>query len=377
MSLLTFPGTPYCFIGPDPMSNNNAAPSTTTTITMDADNEAAIQIGRVRTSDGGSHTINTTGSSSLQWRTGTVTFSSTSTTVKVGLAAVDTANGPPGRAVNVSNVITFDVSRTMTGGGGGITANAWQTHVPDTGSMTIADGDLVAFAVQMTARGGTDSVIETFSNISLTRNRPLVTAFTGGAYSTQSAAPNCLISFSDGALGWFYGSNVYSNLTSQSFQSGSSPNERGQLFQFPFPIRVRGCYGWLAQAASADVDLVLYSDPLGTPTAQRTASIDQNTIQGTGAARFEEYFSSGYDVPANTPIVLAVKPTAAANVTIYYKTLNSASHRVVDVWGTSGYGVNRSSGAFAAQNSNLDHYFLGLIVEAFEHPARARYALGL
>jgi hypothetical protein len=374
MSLLPFPGSPLCAVGLLPYATNVSVNSSV----IDAANEAVILIGRIQTSDGGSHTIDTTGSSSLQWQTGSVTFSSTSTTVKVGLAAVDTANGPPGRAVNVSNVITFDVSRTMTGGGGGITAFAWQTHVPDAGSKTIANGDLVAFAVQMTARGGSDSVTVNALLLNNPMNRPLVTQFTT-VYSAIASAPNAVISFSDGALGFFYGGFVFRTISTTTFNSGSTPNERGQLFQLPFPCRVRGCYVFAQLGTTnADLDLILYSDPLGTPVAQRTVSVDQNTIATAGSSqRIVEYFSSGYDVPANTPVVLAVKPTTTNNVTLPFKTLANAAHRITDIWGTSGYGVNRSSGAFAQQNSGLDHYFIGLLIEAFEHPARARYQLGI
>ncbi|WP_210161862.1 hypothetical protein, partial [Bradyrhizobium elkanii] len=58
-------------------------------------NETYI-IGRMRTSDGNSHTIDTTGSSAIGWRNIGVVFSSGTTVLNVGLAAVDTTNGSPG-----------------------------------------------------------------------------------------------------------------------------------------------------------------------------------------------------------------------------------------------------------------------------------------
>lgn len=209
-------------------------------------------------------------------------------------------------------------------------------------------------------------------------NRPTVSSF-GGSYLSSSAVPNGVIIFNDGVVGSFFGGVVFSSVTAQAFQSGSNPNERGQLFLLPFPVRIFGCYGWMAQATSGNVDLVLYSDPLGSPVAQMTSRIDQHTISGTVVNRFNEMFASTYDVPANTPFAVVAKPAAAANVTAYFKTLDSQALSVVDVWGTAGYGVTRNggSGAFTQQNSGKDHYFLGLIASAFQNPASPLQGVGI
>lgn len=350
-------------IGPRIVSSPSAGFNS---ISLTAANQAVIYIGRIVTADGGSHTIDTTGSSSIGWRSETTTFASGSTSVSVGLAAVDTSNGPPARAVNSSSVITFDVAAVFAGGGGGINLG-WQTSVPTTGSKTIANGDLVAFAVQMTARGGTDGAIVSFPQTLSTTNlsRPSVSTFTG-SYIARGGLPDCVITFSDGTLGWFEGSDVFSTVTARAFNSGSATKEYGQLYQLPFPVKVCGIYGYAT--IGADTDVVLYSDPLGTPVAQKTASIDANTLETGSAAPFQEFFSSPYSVLANTPIAAVLKP-GASSITAFYKTLASAGHRVADPWGTSGYGVSRASGAFSNANSSLDHYYIGLLISAFDDGA--------
>src|SRR5262245_29075212 len=230
MTLATLNGNFLVPVGPG-VQLTGSTPTSLITTTMAANNEALIFIGQIMTSDGSSHTINTTGSSSLGWRTSGVTFASGSTIVKVGLATVDTANGPPGRAVNVSDVITFDVSKSLTGGGGGITATNWQIHVPDSGSKTIANGDFVAFAVQMTARGGSDSVTGTYATATNVMHRPTVTAFTAAAYSSPNGVPNVIITFSDGALGFFAHGEVLKFITAQTFNNTGATKEYGQLYQ--------------------------------------------------------------------------------------------------------------------------------------------------
>lgn len=362
MALIALPGAPLVDIGPgygasltNPTVNNIAL--------LDAANEALIFIGAVLTSDGGSHTINTTGSSSLGWRSGAVTFSNAGTTVKVGLAAVLTTAGPPARAANAADVITFDVSQSLIGGGGGITANAWQTHVPDTGSKTIANGDLVAFCVQMTARGGSDLVNVQTNNNGTTWHRPTVTTYVAAAYGPQAVVPNAIITFSDGAIGYFQGSEVFSSINTRLWNSGSGTAEYGQLFNLPFPAKIYGLYAWLAP--TADCDLVLYSNPLGTPVAEKTVTLDANTVATTFGRVLAVAFSSAYDTAANQSIAAVFKP-GGSNVTAYYRTLANATHRAADPYGTSGYGISRASGAFADANSSLDHYYIGLIAGGFD-----------
>jgi hypothetical protein len=157
VALTNLYGSKRAFIGPSQWLGTSTVGQTT--VFANAANKGAAFIGYIETSDGASHTLNTTGASSIGWTTGSVTFDNAGTSVKVGIAAVDMAVGPPGRPVNTSDVINFTVSKTLTGGSGGIIANSWHNHVPDSGTMTIANGDLVAICVQMTALGGADSFI--------------------------------------------------------------------------------------------------------------------------------------------------------------------------------------------------------------------------
>jgi hypothetical protein len=366
MSLVALSGQLAVPFGPSPFSFIGTAPASLS-VTIDAANEACIMIGHLIWADGGSHTVDTTGSSSIGWRTGSVTFANAGTTVKVGLAAVDTANGPAGRAVNVADVVTFDVSKSLTGGGGGITSNAWQTHVPDTGTKTIANAGFLALCIQATARAGADSIVATTSSVSNRMQFPQVTEFTGGAYAGQGGVPNAIITASDGTLGYFYGSSVYASINTRTWNSGSSPSEYGQLYQFPFAISVYGIYGWCNPSA-VDLDLVLYTDPLGTPVAQKTLSLDGNTTAVNATRQIMVPFAAPYLVPPNTPFVTALKP-GASNITMPYKTLAAATHRITDPWGTSGYGVSRAGGAFSDANSGLDHYLVGPLAGALGNNA--------
>ncbi len=368
MALTALSGTPIVPIGAAHRFGNTGIAALGTT-TIDAANEACIMYGHVFTSDGASHTINTTGSSSLGWRSGALTFANAGTTVKVGLAALDTATGPPARAANAAGVITFDVSKSHTGGGGTITANAWQENVPDTGTKTIANGDLVAFCVQATARAGSDIIRPSAANNIGPIAFPGVTDFVGAAYASAIRTPNAVITFSDGALGFFYGGFVASvGSTTQTWNNTSGTKEYGNLLQFTFPVNVYGLY--FSGVASGDVDAILYSDPLGTPVAQKTSSVDLNVISTAAAdTEFRVLFASPFTLAADTACAAILKPTSATNISMNYKTFNASSHQASEMPGTAGYAVNRNAGAFAAQNTNKDRFAIGLLVGAFDNGA--------
>lgn len=376
MTLVNLPGGFASEVGPSSILTGLVV-TTLIGVTLDAVNEALIFYGRIITSDGASHTIDTTGSSSLQWRNTSATFANAGTTVTVGLAAMDSATGGPARAANVADVITFDVSKSLTGGGGGITANAWQTHVPDAGTKTVANGDIIAFAIQMTARGGADLVNPSGTTAHVIPHRSGVTQFVGGSYGLLVMAPNVLIQFSDGAYGWFVNSDIGSTFNVRTWNSGSATKEYGQLYQFPYPIKVHGGYGWLDP--DGDTDFILYLDPLGvSPVAERTVSLDANISASATGRKFWEIFPTPYSVPADTPFGMVLKP-GGSNISAYYKTMANDAHRITDPWGTSGYGISRASGAFANANSSLDHYYIGLLVSAYDNgkSPHARSLIGI
>lgn len=362
-------------IGPVWSITQDAAPGLTSAIIDDV-GEAHVCVGNIVTSDGASHTIDTTGSSAIIWRTGTTSYGTAGSVFKVGIAAVDTSAGPPVRAVNVADIITFDVSKTCSGAGS-IPSISTQVSVPDAGSKTIANGDLVAVCFQLVTKGGSD-IIRVVTNTFVIMHRPTLTTLpggVGGVYTNSVAGPNFMITFSDGATGYMYGTDFNLVTTTRTFNSGSAQAEYGQLFQMPFGMKISGLYGWADP--DADFDMVLYSDPLGTPVAERTVSIDANTCVSATGRRITAPFPTPYIVKPSQPIVAAFKP-GGSNISAYGKVFNDAAHRVSDAYGTLGYGVQRTTGAFSNENSGLTNYYIGLMASGFEElPVQPIYALGI
>lgn len=370
MALVAFDGTPLVIVGA-PLREGQPYLGTAAGVAtlLDATAEACIMLAQIANPDGGSHTIDTTGSSSLGWLSGALTFANVGTLVKVGLAALDMAAGPPGRAVNVANVITMDVSKSLAGGGGGITASLWQEHVPDTGTKTVANGDFVAFCVQMVTAAGADAVNAqgTAAPSAGAPNYPVTTNYTGGTYSAANVKlPNFVITYSDGTQGYPLGGSVYlTGTTTTTWNSGSATKEYGNYLLMPVPAKIYGIMGNCSVAGNTD--FVLYSDPLGTPVAEKTISVDLNIVGGGAVNRWLSLmFAAPYSSTASQPLAAIMKPTSVTNVSSVYKTFNIAAHQDSETLGQNCYAVSRATGAFAAVNSNKDRYAIGLLVGAFE-----------
>ncbi len=347
-----------------------------TSLALDATNEAVHTVGRIITSDGQSHTLDTSGSSSIRWRMQAGSVVDAGTTVKVGLAAVDTANGPAPRAVNASNVATLDVERSITGAGGGeLSGVGWKTSVPTSGSKTVANGDLVAAVIQMTARGGTDTMSVGCVATPAPAHGSTVTHFTS-SYTAQAVQPNMVIQFADGAYGWFFGTELASG--TPSTQGVSSTTEYGNLYEFPFSGQIAGIWGVLTPSSNAaNFNLVLYSDPLGTPVAERTVAVDGNTVAATLSRRIFAPFSSPYNFKPNQKLGIVVQ-RSAGTVNLPTVTIPSLAERIAMPGGSESYSISGTPpSAFAQHNSGLATFFLGPIFGGFEHGAGPSYGIGI
>jgi len=178
--------------------------------------------------------------------------------------------------------------------------------------------------------------------------------------------PNCVITFSDGVRGYFYGGHITSAATTLNWNASSGTIEYGNYMSLPFPVSVYGLTTHVGpNSATANWDMVLYSDPLGTPVAQKTVSIDANATAAATTLTTSVLFPTPYVTTANQPLAAIMKATVAAqNISTIYKSFNISAHQKSEFPGTA-YAVNRSTGAFASQNSGKDRFAIGLLVGAF------------
>lgn len=342
---------------------------------MDATGEQVAFIGHCYI-DGraASKTISAAGGGSISFRVNSLTFANGGTTLDVGIQDISTSSGPVARPDG-----TFDVKKTLTGGGGGLSANSWNTisMTSGSGSKTISHGDLIAVMFDMTARAGADSVqIGTTYGIypSNYATRPTVMTNLGGWASLgASGVPNCLITFDDGTLGILDGTLLSdgAGITSEDYSDSTNPDERGVVFQVPWDCKIDAYYVRMNQqsGAAADCTLKLYSAPTTAASAVANSTI---TILGEQLdASFQES-TAIYTLPAaislskNTDYCLALKADSTGTIGLYYYVQSSATHRAFLPGGTTMAKATRNNGAGNFSTTTTTQYMMGVRISSFD-----------
>jgi hypothetical protein len=276
------------------------------------------------------------GVAKIYFQPGTTTFSDVGTTLRVGLQDLDDTAGPPGTPDG-----TFDVYDDLVGGTDTITTTTNKTVTMSSGTKDLTHGQKIAVVFDMTAKGGSDSVIiQAATTISNAGIFPGVSSYNAASWTAGSFVPNVVLEFDDVTFGTIDGSFVFtnSNGSAVAFNSGSSPSERGNVFQVPFDCTIDGY--WFAAnlaGASSTFDVLLYSDPLGTPAvvANSTISFDPNNARAASVnGVYIETLPAALTLTAATNYAVLIKPTSANNVTVGSIAFPAAGARAL--WGGTG-----------------------------------------
>jgi hypothetical protein len=205
----------------------------------------------------------------------------------------------------------------------GVTTQTAYTTGNLSADRTVNYGDMVAVVIEFDGGGrlGADSfVISSLANVQ--QSRTSGTLKTGGTWAQQVRRPLLHFEFADGTFGTMEGALPASALGSVAFNSGSAADEIAMGVQFPFEVVCLGADVLaLAAGTSSDFDIVLYE---GT-TARRTCSVDAMQLPtATNAAHWVALWAP-YTIPANTLFRIALKPTTANSVTMYYRDVAAAA----------------------------------------------------
>jgi hypothetical protein len=345
-----------------PHFNIHQGYSAINSMTMNAAGESNTIIGQVVLEGGsGSKTISSAGGK-IHWRANTpIVFANAATNLRIGIQDV---------AATGLEDTTFDVYADLVGGTDIITASSLISTAMETGTKTISHGDRVAIAMEMTTRGGTDSVLA-----AVTPTGQFVYPYGTRDTATLAKSAQALlatIEFDDGTAGWIHplyvlpGSTVYG--VAQTFNSGSTPDERALIFQLPFKATISGIYAILGSVASTDdFEAILYSNPLGTPVAESTITIDADYTDSAGSQTiFVGNLGSGYTLSANTLYAVAIRPTTANSIQTHDYAFGSTVLMKPTTLGSNWYLGTRSNqtGAFSTTTTTIPH--IGLWLSQFD-----------
>lgn len=364
MALQSFPDKIGTIIYPDvslpriPSSDSNSNVGT-----MNAVGESAALIGYLHLEGGsGSKTISSGGGKIYFATGGSNTFANAGTNLRIGIQDVDATGNEDG---------TFDVYADLVGGTDTITSNAIRSTAMETGSKTMSHGDLIAIAFEMTARGGTDSV--TLRNRSTGGvGMPYMTTDTGSGVSKAGGAVfDATIEFDDGTIGWIQGCLAWHTYgLTGNINTGTTPDEYALIFQLPFPAMISGAQPMLnLPGTTSDFEVILYSDPLGTPVAERTTAVDGDLLGGiTVTTRYYVPFSSDYSLAKNTKYALAVRPTTANSLTLMRMGFNTgnAKLRRPTVLGENASQGTRSNQTGSFSEDTLFIPAIGMVLSKFD-----------
>jgi hypothetical protein len=369
---LVYPNTPWIIY----LRNSDQA-SGLMSMAIDAASEKAVFIGYAHI-DGRPSSAKTISSSGgkIHFRTGQpVTWSSSGTTVRVGIQDVTAASGPP-----IQPDGTFDVYDDLVQGTDSLSSNTWTTVTMSSGTKNIAHGDLIAVVFDMTVRNGSDAFrVATWGTPSgVTNVLPACVLYTT-SWAQQTGLPFVVIEFDDGTVATLAGCWACSTIpTAETFQDSTNPDERGMILRLPFAAVCEGvCFSFenISSSAAADGTITLYSDPLGTPTSLASVTIlGERTVSG---ARMQTlFFSSPVVLAANTDYCVALRSTGTSNFGIPVANFASATHKnLAGLSNCSKATRDGGSGAFSATTTTV--YPVSFLLRAIDSGPAPTYQLGI
>jgi hypothetical protein len=182
--------------------------------------------------------------------------------------------------------------------------------------------------------------------------------YDGAAWTKRSACPAVFFRYSDGS----YGKSLdpphgYHN--NGTMHSGSTPNERGAVFQVPTSVRTVGAE-WLGSDANGDVVVTLYSE---SDQVLAQAAMPGALLTGQNEMRPHRVtWDSPVTLQANTTYRLTIRPTTTTPVRYHFAGAPSNEAMEQLPGGRLWYGTQRTFGG-AWVDEPTRRYTLGLVLD--------------
>ena len=298
----------------------------------------------------------------IEFRTGAVTFGGGSV-LRASFQDIDLATGFPDG--------TQDQFRDVTG----VAANTWTvpglmtSDGTDTGTKrSVTVGGLLAVVIEYATFTAGDTVTwaqhQVQSTTGILPAFPTPALFTAAWAMNTAGYPSMALKYNDGSYAYIVDPlSPILTFNTRTFNSTSTPDERGMIFQFAGPVAVGGA--WFRADLDAAADLVLY-DSDGS-TALQTVSLDSDLRSGTaGLNQFVRFADT--NLTASTNYRLILKPTSASSVSLYDYDVSAAAHLDVCAGGQNFHSTTRTdAGAWTQTTTNRP--WMGLLVTKIDNGA--------
>ena len=263
-----------------------------------------------------------TGSKNIQkvfFRFGTTTKAGGST-IKVSLQNVSTSSNPiqpDGSVLQSATIANADANYASNIFYPGLTLGAVQS---------VNYGQLIAVVFEYATYGGADSTyILAYNQTGGTDQQSGISGYNGSVWGGNLAYyPSIFFQFDDGTFGSFDSSNHFlfnnSGGVTSSFNSSSSPNEYGLIWQLPFPHKIDAVQiGLLATTLGTSTFNVNIYDSTNPTTAVITITVNANQLSSTAAKSLIVNLGQEYSCLANHNYYVSIQPTvsgATGNVSL-------------------------------------------------------------
>lgn len=324
-------------------------------ITLDATGESVSVIGRlwIEGTPGGTKVLSAGGGGSIFTRMSAVTLANGSSVFDIGIQDVSTSTGLEDG--------TFDVSGSWVSAAAP-TANIWNKKVMDTGTKTMAHGDLIAIVANFTTRAGADSLsFRRFASQTQTMAFPYGSADTG-TLAKATTALMAMIVFDDGTRGWIHGFTLpASSNTSISFHVSSALDEYCNIFTPTATMQISAIAQCVFNVVAGDTyEIILYEDPMGARTFLETVTPDPDVNSSTNATSYDWQLITPVTLAAGVTYGVSARPLTVNPISFGHSTLNVTDNEVLKAmnpWGMSAKVVAATNlGAFA----EVQTYFVPL-----------------
>lgn len=193
-----------------------------------------------------------------------------------------------------------------------------------TASATVTQGQWIAAVLKVTTFPGSGDIdIERFADNAPVRTRYCVQDTTGSwAKSSDIIKPVFGFEYDDGSYEFISGVTPFVP-TSVVFNNTDTPDHIGVRFQVPFPTRVTGA--WVQMDPDGDFNVVLTGSDGDASSPAATATVDKDFTDGNIPGVVLVRFNAAVTLVKDTNYWLAVVPTSATDLTLYFFDVNAAA----------------------------------------------------
>lgn len=292
--------------------------------------------------------------SAIGFMTGAVT---TAQTLKAGLYTLDGSDNPS----------TTAYGSMVAGTQASPAANTWYEVALGTNATATA-GDLVAATIEWNATAGNLQIRQIDGNGGSVGQcgLPYNTHFTAAWAEQNSAIPCIAIKYNDGTYAEIPLTMPVTAITQRSFNSSSTPDERGMKFTLPAPMRLSKVWFYHRVTDVQDWNFVLY-DSGGT--ALLTQTMNQSVIASGRLRVFE--LATKQSLSAGSVYRAVVKPTTTtSDYYIHDMTFNSAA--MLDIFGGGqNFHATERTDAGAWTDTTTIRPMMGFVFDQIDNGIRA------